>query len=92
MKNKLLIRSIIVLALSSLLLIITSCKKEQKEVKPIVFEFKKEGKLSLFKSSSDSLIATFDIEIADDAYETQTGLMHRKSMKIVERCYLFFRI
>jgi len=80
MKNKLLIRSIIVLALSSLLLIITSCKKEQKEVKPIVFEFKKEGKLSLFKSSSDSLIATFDIEIADNEYETQTGLMHRKSM------------
>ena len=80
MKHKLLIRSIIVLALSSLLFIITSCKKEQKEVKPIVFEFKKEGGLSLFKSTSDSLIATFDIEIADDEYETQTGLMHRKSM------------
>jgi len=80
MKNKLLVRSIIVLVLSSLLLIITSCKKEQKQVKPIVFEFKKEGELSLFKSISDSLIATFDIEIADDEYETQTGLMHRKSM------------
>jgi len=80
MKNRLLIKSIILLVLSSLLLIITSCKKEQKEVKPIVFEFKKEGELRLFKSTSDSLIATFDIEIADDAYETQTGLMHRKSM------------
>jgi uncharacterized membrane protein (UPF0127 family) len=80
MNNKLLIKSIIVLALSSLLLIVTSCNKEQKEVKPIVFEFKKEGELRLFKSTSDSLIATFDIEIADDEYETQTGLMHRKSM------------
>jgi uncharacterized protein len=80
MKNKLLIRSIILLALSSLLLVITSCKKEQKKVKPIVFEFKKEGELNLFKSTSDSLIATFDIEIADNEYETQTGLMHRKSM------------
>ena len=28
-----------------------------------------------------SLIAKFDIEIADDEYETQTGLMNRKSMK-----------
>jgi uncharacterized protein len=80
MKYKLLIRSIILLALSSLLLIITSCKKEQRTVKPIVYKFKKEGELSLFKSTSDSLIAKFDIEIADNEYETQTGLMHRKSM------------
>lgn len=80
MKNKLLIRSIIFLILSSLLLILTSCKEDKKVIKPIEIKFKKEGELSLFKSTSDSLIAKFDIEIADDEYETQTGLMHRKSM------------
>jgi uncharacterized protein len=80
MKNKLLIRSIIFLILSSLLLILTSCKEDKKVIKPIEIKFKKEGELRLFKPTSDSLIASFDIEIADDEYETQTGLMHRKSM------------
>ena len=75
-----LIKSIIVLALSSLLLIFASCKEEQRAIKPIEITFKKEGELSLFKAASDSLITTFDIEIADNDYETQTGLMHRKSM------------
>lgn len=76
-----LIKSIILLALSSILLIVASCKEEQKVIKPIVIKFKKEGELSLFKSASDSLITTFDIEIADSDYETQTGLMHRHSME-----------
>lgn len=66
----------------------TSCKKEQKVVKPIKIEFKKEGELSLYKSISDSLITKFDIEIADNDYETQTGLMHRQSMKN-DRAMLF---
>ena len=76
-----LVKSIILLALSSLLLIVASCKEEQKVIKPIVIKFKKEGELSLFKSASDSLITTFNIEIADSDYETQTGLMHRQSME-----------
>jgi uncharacterized membrane protein (UPF0127 family) len=59
---------------------VTSCKEEQKVIKPIEITFKKEGDLRLFKGRSDSLIANFDIEIAEDEYETQTGLMHRKSM------------
>lgn len=42
--------------------------------------FKKEGELSLMKANSDSLIVKLDIEIADDEYQTQTGLMYRKSM------------
>jgi len=42
--------------------------------------FTKEGTLQLFKASNDSLVATLDIEFAEDAYETQTGLMYRKSM------------
>ncbi len=73
-------KSIIILALSSLLLFVTSCKKEVKIIKPIEIKFKKEGELKLFKSTSDTLIATFNIEIADDDYETQRGMMDRKFM------------
>lgn len=82
MKLNRLTKSLILLALSSLLLLTTSsCKKEQKVIQPIKIEFKKEGELSLFKAETDSLIATFNIEIAETDYERQRGLMDRKSMK-----------
>lgn len=81
MKLNNLTKSIIVLALSSLLLLITSCKEGKKIITPTEVTFKKEGELSLFKAENDSLVATFNIEIADDEYQTQTGLMNRKSMK-----------
>lgn len=42
--------------------------------------FTKEGELTLLKGNNDSIIATLDIEIADDDYSTQTGLMYRQSM------------
>ncbi len=53
-----------------------SCKDDQKTIKPLVIEFKKEGELIL-KTSNDSIIKNLDIEIADDEYQTQTGLMYR---------------
>ncbi len=83
MKFNRLIKSIILLVLSSLLLLTTSsCKETQKnEFKPIAVTFKKEGELSLYKGETDSLIAKFDIEIADNDYERQRGLMDRRSMK-----------
>ena len=56
-----------------------SCKEDQKTVKPIVIEFKKEGELVLLKAN-DTIIKKLDIEIADDDYQTQTGLMYRDSM------------
>ncbi|WP_347922525.1 DUF192 domain-containing protein [Pontimicrobium sp. SW4] len=74
-------KSLILLAISSLLLIISSCKEEKKIITPTKITFKKEGELSLYKAVNDSLIASFDIEIADNDYETQTGLMNRESMK-----------
>ncbi len=80
MKFNNLIKSLIVLAISSILLLITSCKEEPKNIKPIEITFKKEGELQLYKAETDSLIASFDIEIADNEYETQRGLMDRKSM------------
>lgn len=42
--------------------------------------FTKEGQLTLLKAENDSIISTLDIEIADDEYSTQTGLMYRHSM------------
>ncbi len=63
-------------------LIIYSCKEESKKViKTEPITFKKEGELSIFKSEKDSLLVTIDIEIAESEYETETGLMYRKSMK-----------
>jgi len=60
----------------------SACKDEKKStvVTPITIEFQKEGELQLKKAKTDSVVATLDIEIADDAYQTQTGLMYRKSM------------
>lgn len=43
--------------------------------------FTKQGELTLLKAKTDSLVAKFDIEIADDEYKTQTGLMYRSSME-----------
>ena len=53
-----------------------SCKDDQKTIRPTVIEFKKDGELVL-KTSKDSIIKNLDIEIAEDEYQTQTGLMYR---------------
>lgn len=60
-----------------------SCKEEKKKSKvtPIEITFKKEGELLLLKASNDSIIKRLNIEIADDDYQTETGLMYRKSME-----------
>lgn len=50
-------------------------------MKPADVSFNKEGELTLFKSTSDSIILKLDIEIADTAYDVETGLMYRSSMK-----------
>jgi len=60
-----------------------SCKEEKKHsnVTKVEVKFKKEGELSILKASNDSLIKSLNIEIADDEYQTQTGLMYRNSME-----------
>lgn len=66
-----------------LLLFLTAlaCNNSSKPVsKSLDIAFKKEGTLQLKKAESDSLITTLDIEIADDDYQTQTGLMYRNSI------------
>lgn len=77
--KKILISATIVASLFSLY----NCKNApEPESKSLTKEitFTKEGELSLMKSGNDSIIATLDIEIADDDYATETGLMYRNSM------------
>jgi hypothetical protein len=65
------------------LALVFNCK-EEKPAKPedkIVVSFKKEGVLSIKKGDTDSIIKTIDIEIADNEYETQTGLMYRGKLE-----------
>lgn len=71
----------IILALLSVL--VYSCKEEKKKSKvtPVEITFKKEGELLLLKAPNDSIIKQLSIEIADDDYQTQTGMMYRKSME-----------
>jgi len=61
-------------------LIFISCVEEKKNIKPIEITFKKEGELTLYKSTVDTIISKLDIEIADTDYDVQTGLMYRNSM------------
>jgi len=62
--------------------ILAGCKEESKKaVKTEPITFTKEGELSIYKAQSDSLIAKYNIEIAESDYETQTGLMYRESME-----------
>lgn len=81
-------RIVSLLILCGFMLSLSSCKNDSKAIKPIKIEFQKEGTLSFFKAVSDSLITTFDIEIADNDYEIQTGLMHRHNM-LDNRAMLF---
>lgn len=65
------------------LVFLSSCKEEKKtkQEEQVVVSFKKEGTLTLLKAESDSIIKTIDIEIADNEYETQTGLMYRTKLE-----------
>lgn len=80
MKKRIPISIIACIALS-----IFSCKTDSKNNKNLVKEvtFTKEGELSLFdlKDSIPNPITKINIEIADDDYQIQTGLMYRTSMQ-----------
>lgn len=61
-----------------------SCKETPKEDSKVLTKeitFTKEAEGTFKKAKTDSIIATLDIEIAEGDYETQTGLMYRKSMR-----------
>lgn len=72
----------IFLVFTTILVSLSSCKNESnKTIKQAEIAFKKEGNLVIFKTTSDSTKVNLDIEIADNDYEIQTGLMYRNSMK-----------
>ncbi|MEP3211224.1 MAG: DUF192 domain-containing protein [Maribacter sp.] len=74
------VKYIVFLSIVGMLLV--SCKEEPKKViktEPIAFT--KEGELTITKQKVDTLLTTLDIEFAESEYETQTGLMYRKSME-----------
>lgn len=73
------IRTLVLIILFCMALV--SCETQtKKEIKTTELSFKKEGELSIYKD--DSLkIGNIDIEIADNEYERQTGLMYRTSME-----------
>lgn len=60
-----------------------NCKEKSSENRNLTRKvvFTKQGKLEILKKNTDSVIATFDIEFADNDFKTQTGLMYRDSMK-----------
>ncbi len=64
---------------------IISCKNnsENKNIITEDIKFTKEGELTLYTSKDSILVPTtqIDIEIADNDYERETGLMYRKSMQ-----------
>jgi len=65
-----------------LCLALFSCKEDTKRViKTAAVKFTKEGTLTIYKAQNDSVLIHLDIEIADTDYETETGLMYRKSME-----------
>lgn len=61
-----------------------SCRQDSKNKKIPVKDqdigFTAEGKLQIYKKDSIQ-VATLDIEIADNDYERETGLMYRNTMK-----------
>lgn len=69
-----------VIILNLFLFVFTSCKNDKKVIKPTEVTFTKEGELTIYKTTTDSTKVVIDIEIADNEYETQTGLMYRNSM------------
>lgn len=73
------IRTLVLIIL--LCMAFVSCQTQtKKEIKTTEVSFKKEGELSIYQG--DSLkIGNIDIEIADNEYERQTGLMYRTSME-----------
>jgi len=72
--------------------VIQSCDDKAKKSISITKEifFSKEGELTLRKTN-DSIFKTLDIEIAQTEYETQTGLMYRKSMEEHQAMLFIFK-
>lgn len=86
--KKLKLYSLVLIAMAFLL---GSCKETPKSaIKTEPITFTKEGELSIYKAQSDSLIVSYNIEIAESDYETQTGLMYREYMEPDQGMFFIF--
>jgi uncharacterized membrane protein (UPF0127 family) len=70
-----------------LVLVLNNCQDETSDVH--YYKFKKEGELN-FVDSVDNPIIKIDIEIADNDYERQLGLMNRQSMEEMQGMLFIF--
>ena len=78
--KKILISTFIFLSILSFFNCKDNTKSESKNLTKEIL-FTKQGELTLLKAQTDSIISKLDIEIADNEYKTQTGLMYRNSME-----------
>ncbi len=69
----------ILIAAVILFLVITNLPKKESTDKE--FMFRKDGELTFIDSSSNSVKAKIDIQIADNDFDRELGLMFRKSME-----------
>lgn len=53
--------------------------------------FKKEGELNLINAENDSVLVRLDIEIADNEYKRETGLMYRHTMAENQGMFFVFK-
>ncbi len=74
-------KKLVIAILAGIMLQSFGCKDGAGKVLTKEVTFTKEGELTLKKAETDSVIALLDIEFARTDYETQTGLMYRKSMQ-----------
>ncbi len=76
---------------SGLPVLTLSCNPEKKPaIKTNPISFTREGELSIYRTSTDSLLIQLEIEIADSDYETQTGLMYREAMDPNQAMFFIF--
>lgn len=64
-----------------LLLLIGSCKQKAPENINTVPDFRIDGTLWLLNAAESDTLQQLEIEIADDEFEIQTGLMYRPAMQ-----------
>ena len=68
--------------LAVLLIQLISCKEKEQKVLSTEsdVQFSVEGQLRIYRDSSQSPLAQFEIEVADNDYEIQTGMMYRNEL------------
>ena len=71
------------IAISSAVILLNACNETKQNAQTLTKEvsFTKEAEGVLKKATTDSIVAQLELELADDDYQTQTGLMYRKNMQ-----------